>query len=236
MLIIGGSRGIGAALARLAAGGYNVAFTYNHSAERARELEDELKEKGSVKAIFCDAESENSIASAVASAIARFGKIDTLVYCSGISQNKLFTDITLSEWRKMFAVNLDGAFLCAREACKDMISRQCGSIVFITSIWGETGGSTETHYSASKAGLIGLCKSLAKELAPSGIRVNCVSPGAIDTDMMKEYSPDERAAFIEEIPLGRLGLADEAAKAILYLDGAEYITGEVLRINGGYLI
>ena len=164
--------------------------------------------------------------------------VDAIVNNAGVSSSGLFVDISESEWDEMFAINTKGAFLVTKSFLPDMLSRQRGSIVNISSIWGETGAAAEVCYSASKAALIGMTKALAKELAPSGIRVNCVCPGCIDTDMNKCYSDEERAAIAEDIPLGREGTVEEAAHAIEFLssDAASYITGQVIGVNGGWYI
>ena len=234
ILVTGGSRGIGEAVVRAAAGNYNVAFTYLHSEQRAKALEAELNSKfGGVAAIKCDVSSPQSVGEAVAEAKKRFKRIDILVNNAGMSKNGLLIDTTPNEWRALMSVNLDGAFYAIREVLPDMLSRGEGAIVNVSSVWGVQGGSYEVAYSASKAALIGLTKALAKEVAPMGIMVNAVAPGAIDTDMMKRYTRDEVTALIEEhIPAGRLGNPSEVAAAILFLAGQPYITGQVLGVDG----
>ena len=157
---------------------------------------------------------------------------------AGIAQQKLFTDITPEEWQRMLDVNLTGAFNLCQLALPGMICRKAGRILTVSSMWGQTGGSCEVHYSAAKAGLIGLTKALAKEEGPSGITVNCVAPGVIDTDMMASFTAEDKAALAEETPVGRLGTAEEVAKLLLYLAGedAGYITGQVFGVNGGLVI
>lgn len=236
VLVTGGSRGIGKAVVEKLTGKYNVAFTYFESKIQAENIVDNLKNKGAVCAFKCDVRNKNSVNETLKAVKLRFSKIDFLVNCAGIAEDKLFTEITTEEWENMLAVNLNGTFFWCQAVLPEMISRQTGAIVNIASIWGETGASMETHYSVSKAAVIGLTKSLAKEVAPSFIRVNAVSPGAIDTDMMKIYNQDEINSFTEEIPLGRIGRAEEVASAVEFLLENEYITGEILRINGGYLI
>jgi 3-oxoacyl-[acyl-carrier protein] reductase len=230
ILITGGSRGIGEAIVRLAVGKYRVAFTYNNSAEKAQEL---AREVGAT-AYKCDVSSSAQVERVVAQIKADFGGIDLLVNNAGVAQDKLFQDITDEDWRKMMGVNLDGTFFVTRAVVPHMISREYGRIVNVSSMWGTDGASMETHYSASKAGVIGLTKALAKELAPTGITVNAVAPGAIDTDMMKTYTDDELKEFVAEIPFGRLGRPEEVAEAVMFLLSADYITGEVLSIRGGY--
>lgn len=235
ILITGGSRGIGEAAVRAAADKFNVAFTYFKNKNRAHSLENELKAYG-IKAFFCDVSDPESVKECVRAVTARFSRIDVLVNNAGVADDKLLTDLTDDDWKRIMSVNLDGAFYMTREILPGMIAKKEGAIINVASMWGETGASMESCYSASKAGLIGLTKALAKELAPSNITVNAVSPGAIDTDMMKVYSPDETAALCEEIPLGRLGAPDEVAEAILFLARAKYVTGQILGVNGGYLI
>ena len=166
------------------------------------------------------------------------GRVDVLVSNAGIAQQKLFTDITPEEWQRMLDVNLTGAFNLCQLALPGMIRRKAGRILTVSSMWGQTGGSCEVHYSAAKAGLIGLTKALAKEEGPSGITVNCVAPGVIDTDMMASFTAEDKAALAEETPVGRLGTAEEVAKLLLYLAGedAGYITGQVFGVNGGLVI
>ena len=165
-------------------------------------------------------------------------QVDVLVSNAGIAQQKLFTDITPEEWQRMLDVNLTGAFNLCQLALPGMIRRKAGRILTVSSMWGQTGGSCEVHYSAAKAGLIGLTKALAKEEGPSGITVNCVAPGVIDTDMMASFTAEDKAALAEETPVGRLGTAEEVAKLLLYLAGedAGYITGQVFGVNGGLVI
>ena len=166
------------------------------------------------------------------------GRVDVLVCNAGIAQQKLFTDITPEEWQRMLDVNLSGAFHLCQLALPGMIRRKAGRILTVSSMWGQTGGSCEVHYSAAKAGLIGLTKALAKEEGPSGITVNCVAPGVIDTDMMAAFTAEDKAALAEETPVGRLGSADEVAQLLVFLAGesAGYITGQVFGVNGGLVI
>lgn len=230
ILITGGSRGIGEAIVRLASSKYRVAFTYNTSAQRALALSQEV----GAKAYKCDVSASDQVESVIAEIKRDFGGIDLLVNNAGIAQDKLFQDITDEDWRKMMGVNLDGTFFVTRAVVPDMISKGYGRIVNVSSMWGTDGASMETHYSASKAGVIGLTKALSKELAPTGITVNAVAPGAIDTDMMKTYTDEELKEFVSEIPFGRLGKPEEVAEAVMFLLSADYITGEVLSIRGGY--
>lgn len=235
ILITGGSRGIGQAMVRkFANGGYNVAFTYKSSVDAAEEL---AKETGSL-AIMADSASEKEIAAAVAKAGKALGGIDVLINNAGISSYSLLQDLTLSEWNECIAVNLTSAFLYSREVIPYMLKNHEGRIINITSIWGLVGASCEVHYSTAKAGLIGFTKALAKELGPSGITVNAIAPGVIETDMNAHLSDDDLKALEVETPIGRIGKADEIASAALYLanEGSSFITGEVLNISGGIVI
>lgn len=235
IFITGGARGIGEAVVKEAAGKYNVSFTYNSSKDRALALEDELNQKyGGVLAVQCDVSCEDSVKNAVACAKKRFGKIDVLVNNAGISSSKLFIDTSYAEWKRTFAVNVDGAFFATNAVLEDMLSRGNGAIVNVSSVWGVKGASMEVAYSASKAAIIGFTKALAKEVAPSNVRVNAVAPGAIDTDMMKVYTEQEVQELCQDsIPLGRLGTPKEVASAILFLAQNEYVTGTVLEVTAG---
>lgn len=236
IFITGGSRGIGEAIVRKSVGRYNVAFSYNSGGDRARALVEELKDKGSVFSVQCDVSDSESVKSTAAAVIKRFGAIDVLVNNAGIARADLLQDVTDAEWREIFSVNCDGAFYMTRAVLPQMISRKSGTIVNVASMWGQCGGAGESAYSASKGAVIGFTKALAKELAPSGITVNAVSPGAVDTDMMKCYPESDIFALCEEIPLGRLALPAEIADAVLYLASADYVTGQVLGVNGGMVI
>ena len=236
VLISGGDRGIGAAAARaFYAAGYRVAVLYHSNAEAAAALEAELP---GITAVQCDVASRASCELAFRAAEQALGRVDVLVSNAGIAQQKLFTDITPEEWQHMLDVNLTGAFHLCQLALPGMIRRKAGRILTVSSMWGQTGGSCEVHYSAAKAGLIGLTKALAKEEGPSGITVNCVAPGVIETDMMAAFTAEDKAALAEETPVGRLGTADEVAKLLVFLAGedAGYITGQVFGVNGGLVI
>mgnify|MGYP003171370892 FL=1 len=236
VLISGGDRGIGAAAARaFYKAGYRVAVLYHTNADAAAALEQELP--GCI-AVQCDVASRASCEVAFRAAEQALGRVDVLVSNAGIAQQKLFTDITPDEWQHMLDVNLSGAFHLCQLALPGMIRRKAGRILTVSSMWGQTGGSCEVHYSAAKAGLIGLTKALAKEEGPSGITVNCVAPGVIDTDMMAAFTAEDKAALAEETPVGRLGSADEVAQLLVFLAGesAGYITGQVFGVNGGLVI
>ena len=222
VLITGGVRGIGKSVAMVfAQKGYRVCVTYSQDEESALQARQEGFEvyKAEVVALF-----------------KTVGKVDVLVNNAGVSLIKQIQDTTYEEYNRLMSVNVGGAFLCAREASKGMIDRQSGLIINVSSVWGEVGGSCESVYSASKAALIGFTKALAKELGWSGIRVNCVSPGVIQTKMNAHFSKEEMDALQEEIPMGRLGQGEDVAKAILFLEENEYVTGIDLPINGGFSI
>ena len=236
VLISGGDRGIGAAAARaFYRQGYRVAVLYHSNADAAAVLEKELP---GVMAVQCDVASRASCELAFRTAEQALGHVDVLVSNAGIAQQKLFTDIAPEEWQRMLDVNLTGAFNLCQLALPGMIRRKNGRILTVSSMWGQTGGSCEVHYSAAKAGLIGLTKALAKEEGPSGITVNCVAPGVIETDMMAAFTAEDKAALAEETPVGRLGSADEVAELLVFLAGenAGYITGQVFGVNGGLVI
>lgn len=239
-VITGASGGIGAATARrLAAEGFRLVLGYCRSREKAEALCRELRAAGGEAVTFrADITRPAEAAALIDHAVAEYGHLDVLINNAGIAQIKLFTDITHEEWRQMFAANVDGVYYCCRAAVPHLVRQHSGAIVNVSSIWGLCGASCETHYSAAKAAVIGFTQALAKELAPSGVTVNCVAPGAIDTEMNAHLSPEERRALEEEIPLGRMGTPEEAAAAIAFLAGedARYFTGQVLSPNGGIVI
>ena len=235
VLITGGSRGIGADMVyRFARDGYAVAFVYHKAHEAAASV---AREAGAF-AICADISMPDEARRAVAEAKEKLGHIDVLINNAAVAGFRLFTDITDEEWNRFIGVNLSGAFYLSRAVLPDMISRKSGSIINISSMWGQVGASCEVHYSAAKAGLIGLTKALAKEVGPSGIRVNCIAPGVIDTEMNAVLQEDDRRALIEETPLMRLGTPADVAAAALFLagEGASFITGQVLGVNGGFVI
>ena len=240
VIITGASGGIGSAATILfAEKGWNVVMNYYRSGEAAKLLASSLASRGySVFPIYADVSDRSHVERMVYEAERRYGKIDALVNNAGISQQKLFTDITDSDFQKMLDVNLKGPFLCSQCVLPVMIHHKSGKIVNVSSVWGVTGGSCEVHYSASKAGLIGMTKALAKEVAPSGIQVNCVAPGIIETPMNNNLTPDELSAFVDEIPLGRMGEASEVAELIYFLcsESSDYITGQVISQDGGIAI
>ena len=240
VLITGASRGIGRATAlRFAREGYNIVINYLRSVDAAYNLLHELQDYP-CNAILIQADITNrvQVRGMVSQSLTQFGAIDVLVNNSGIAQQKLFTDITEDEWNNMFDVNVKGAFHCCQFVLPDMIPRKEGRIINVSSMWGITGASCEVHYSASKAAVIGLTKALAKEVGPSGITVNCVAPGVIDTDMNACLRPEDLAALREETPLGRLGRPEDIANLIYYLasEQASFITGQVIGADGGFVI
>lgn len=232
--VTGGSRGIGAEVVRALAPRCNVAFSYRSSEREARALEEELAAYGGVKAFFCDVSDAESVRAAERAVRERFGGADMLVNCAGVSSRGLFQDIADAEWRRTFDVNCDGAFYVTRAFLPYMIEKKRGSIVNVSSVWGVVGGACEAAYSASKAALVGMTLALAKEVAPSGVTVNAVAPGAVDTDMMKCYSAAELEEIRGSIPLGRMARPDEIASAVVFLLEHGYVTGQVLTVDGGF--
>lgn len=228
VLVTGGTRGIGKSIAlAFLKKGYRVCVTYSKDEVSARQAQAEGLE------VYC---ADVSVETAVKDVFQKLGKIDILVNNAGVALIKQIQDVEYEEFQRLMSVNVGGAFLCAREAARYMISEQSGLIVNISSVWGEVGGSCESVYSASKAALIGFTKALAKELGWSGIRVNSVSPGVIDTPMNAHFSKEEVDALVEEIPMGRIGRGEDVANAVLYLEENEYVTGIDIPINGGFSI
>ena len=241
VLITGASRGIGAACARrFARDGWKVAVHYYKSEAGALALAEELRAAGAEAVpVRGDLSDPAQAARAVEGAQAALGHLDAMVCNAGVALPvQLLTDNTDDQWRRVMGTDLDGVFFTLRAAIPGMVSRKRGAIVTVSSMWGVTGGSCEAPYSAAKAGVIGLTKALAKELGPSGIRVNCVAPGAIETDMTAFLTPEDRAALAGEAPLGRMGAPEEVAEAVRFLAGEEarFITGQVLRVDGGMVI
>ena len=229
VVITGGSRGIGAACVRLfAARGNTVSFLYEKEHEAAQAVACET----GARAICCDVADEQ----AVRRAFAGLGGVDVLVNNAGICHYGLISQITPDEWRRIFAVNVDGAFYCIRAALPSMLARQSGAIVNISSMWGQVGASCEAAYSATKGALIALSKALAKELGPSHIRVNAVAPGVIQTDMCTNIAHEVLESLREDTPIERLGTPDDIAQAVAYLADAPFVTGQVLGVSGGFVI
>lgn len=239
-VVTGASRGIGAAIAKeLSVRGYRVAVCYHTGKQQAQELCETLVEQGKTAAPFwLDVRSEDSVKALFTEVREQLGEPALLVNNAGIARQKLFTDLTAQDWDDMMASTVRGAFLCTREALPGMIRRKWGRVVNISSMWGQVGASCEVDYSAAKAAVIGMTKALAKEVAPSGITVNAVAPGAVDTDMLACFSKEEKEALAQETPLERLGTPADIAKAVCFLcsEDAAFITGQVLGVNGGFVI
>ena len=235
VMIVGGSRGIGAAaVRRFTAAGDRVVFTYHKS-----ELEaDALRQETGATPVRCDVKFSNSVKIAVDKAISVMGGIDVLVCCAGIADFGLITDLDDARWNEIIDTDLNGVFYCVRNVLPGMISRKSGAIITVSSMWGQVGASCEVAYSTAKAGVIGLTKALAKEVGPSGIRVNCVSPGMIDTEMNANVSPESVKEIADETPLDRIGRPEEVADAIFYLasEASSFVTGQVIGVNGGLVV
>lgn len=234
-LVTGGSRGIGAAcVRRLTADGCRVAFCYQSNENAAKAL---AEETGAL-AIPCDVSDPEQVERLIDTALEQFCQLDILLCNAGVAWQGLTQDMTTEDYRRVMATDLDGVFYCCRAALKPMLRQKSGRIITLSSMWGQVGGSCEVAYSAAKAGVIGLTKALAKEVAPSGITVNCVSPGVIDTDMVKPLGAETLADLAREIPLGRLGTAEDVAGCVSFLCSEEgsYLTGQVLAPNGGLVI
>jgi len=230
-LVTGGARGIGAAICRaLTADGWNLRIHYHTSEQQAQALAAEL----GCSAIRADVRNLADVQAMFQTA----GPIDLLVNNAGISTYGLFPDMSPAVWRDLFAVNVDGVFHCTQCALPHMFREKRGGIINVASIWGITGASCEAAYAATKAAVIGLSKSLAKELGPSGIRVNCIAPGAIQTEMLAVLTPEDLAEIRAETPLGTLGTPEDVAHLVSYLasEQARFVTGQVISPNGGLMI
>ena len=229
IVITGGSRGIGAAaVERFAAQGHRVYFLYekNHEAAQA------VAEKTGATAICCDV----ADGKAVKAAFAQIGDVDVLICNAGMMWFGLMSMMDEDAWDRIFNVNVKGIYNCVNAAMPAFLNKHAGCIVTVSSMWGQVGASCEAAYSATKGAIIALTKALAKELGPSGIRVNCVAPGVILTDMCASVDPEVLAEMAEETPVGRNGKPEDVAKAFAYLADADFITGQVLPVNGGYVI
>jgi len=228
ILITGASRGIGKEISeRLSEKGYNILANYNKT---------EIKSKENIEVYKADVSKREEVKEMVKYCLEEFGQIDILINNAGISEIKMFQDITEGDWDKMMNVNLKGTFNVTQEVLPNMIKNKNGCIINISSIWGITGASCETHYSVSKAGIIGLTKALAKELGPSGIRVNAIAPGAVTTDMNKNVTAEEWKIIKEETPLQKIGRPVDVVRCIEWLIEDEFTTGQVISPNGGLVI
>ena len=228
-LVTGSSRGIGAAVTeRLAAAGWEVIVHYNESEAQALALAERL----GTRAIRADVTHPEEVDALFREA----GPVDLLVCNAGVADYGLFTDVTEERWSHILGVNTDGVYRCCRHAIPHMVREKAGNIILISSVWGVYGASCEAAYSASKAALVGLTKALAKELGPSGVRVNCIAPGVIETDMLAQFDFADREALKEETPLGRLGHPSDVAELAAFLasDKTSFITGQIIGCDGGF--
>ena len=229
VLITGGSRGIGAAAVALFAGrGDRVTFLY----EKEHAAAEAVAAKTGARAICCDVADPEAVRAAVAAA----GDIDILICNAGICHYGLMSMTDEAQWDRLFAVNVKGIYNCVNAAMSGFLKKQSGCIITVSSMWGQVGSSCEVAYSATKGAVIAMTKALAKELGPSGIRVNCVAPGVILTDMCTNVDPETLEELREETPVGRNGTPEDVAKAFGYLADAEFVTGQVLGVNGGFII
>lgn len=229
IVITGASRGIGAAaVRRFRARGDRVIFFYRESHEAAEALAAET----GAEAVCCDVADE----AAVKEAFSKIERVDVLINNAGIAHYGLISDISSEQWHRLFAINVDGIFHTVRAALPKMLKTHSGCVINVSSMWGQVGASCECAYSATKGAVLALSKALAQELGPSGIRVNAIAPGVIDTDMCANLDSETKAALADETPLCRLGTADDVAQAMLYLADADFVTGQVLAVNGGFVI
>ncbi len=240
VLITGASRGIGKAEAeKFARQGYQVIANFNRSEKEMKTFSDSMQKQGlALIPIQADVSNAEETQKMVDETLRQFGHIDVLICNAGIARQGLLTDFTPEDWRMMMSVNLDSVFYCCRAALPSMIRRQKGCIITTSSIWGITGASCEVPYSAAKAGVIGLTKALAKEAGPSGIRVNCIAPGVIDTQMNGNLTAEVLEELREETPLCQIGTPEQIADCAYFLaeDAASFLTGQVISPNGGFLI
>ncbi len=235
-LITGGTKGIGKAVAlEFLKQGYEVVLNYHSDERSALATQDEFNMLGYCPVLLrADVSDELQVRQMFKELFGIYEKLDVLVNNAGISLVRVIQDTAACDWDKIFNVNVKGVFLCSKAVVDRMIGNGGGSIINVSSIWGEVGASCEVAYSASKGAVIAFTKALSKELAPSKVRVNCVSPGVIDTEMNSHLTGDEMQGLIEQIPAGRIGYPEDVAKACLYLAEADYVTGEVLSVGGGF--
>ncbi len=236
ILVTGGSRGIGRAIVeKFAQSGYNTILNYNKSEYAAIDIAKQYK---NIEIFKANISKPKDVEAMINFTIEKFGQIDVLINNAGISSNCLLQDLSLEEWNKLFEVNVTGTFLVTKEVLPYMISKKCGKIINISSVWGLVGASTEVAYSASKAAIIGFTKALAKEVGPSNINVNAIAPGIVMTDMVSNLTVNEFEQIRSEIPLGKIGSTQDIANTAFYLssDEASYITGQIISPNGGWVI
>jgi len=239
-LITGASRGIGASCAKLLAqNGYNVAINYCRSFDEAQQVKKDILSNGGVAEIYCaDVSDAKAVDLMIKEVTKRFGKIDLLVCNAGVAHTGLLIDTTENDFDKIINVNVKGTFNVCKSVLPFFLDRREGNIICISSIWGQTGGSCEVVYSASKSAIIGFTKALAKEVGLMGVRVNCICPGVIETDMLNNLTQDDKIDLAEQTPLNRLGTPKDIANTVLFLASPEssFITGQIIGVNGGFLI
>ncbi len=240
VLVTGATGGIGKAIVTaFARAGYNVALHTFSKMQKAEALCTELSQNFGIKAVaVCADISKKSEVDAMMKEVSSvFGGVDVLVNNAGISQIKMLCDVAEDEWDRMFDVNVKGAYLCTNAVTNYMVHNKWGRIVNISSVWGVAGASCEVHYSASKSALVGFTKALSKEFAPSGITVNCVCPGLIDTEMNRHLSNEELSDIVADIPVGRIGLPEDVANAVMFFadEKNSYVTGQTLNVDGGWI-
>lgn len=237
-LVTGSSRGIGAAVAAaLSRAGWAVCINYLEREDKAKALAETLRQEGGQAIVHQADVSDRAAVFAMVERIEKeLGPVSLLVNNAGIAKQQQFQDIEPETWQRLFAVNLGGCFNCSQAVLPHMLHEHAGCIVNISSIWGQHGASCEAAYSSTKHAIIGLTRSLSAELALSGIRVNCVAPGVIDTDMVQVLGQETLEELAREIPLGRLGRPEEIARMVLELAENPYITGQVITVDGGFLI
>ena len=237
-LVTGSARGIGAAIIEeLASAGYDCVINYLTSERDAYELNEKIK-KYNVRSLVikCDVSKEEEVNDMFCQIEKELGGVDILINNAGIAHYGLISQISDAEWDRLFSVNVGGIYRCVKAVLPAMLQKQSGCILNLSSMWGQVGASCEVAYSASKGAVIAMTKALAKELGPSGIRVNCVCPGVILTDMTRCIGEDALSELAEETPLGRNGTPEDVAAALLYLAQADFITGQILPVNGGFVI
>lgn len=238
ILVTGGSRGIGASMVKLLAlDGYKVILNYNKSEDCAKRIKEELEEENvNIDIIKADVTKKSEISYMVDKIIENYGRIDVLINNAGISQEKVFLDLSDEDWQNIIEANLNSTYYCTKKVLPYMLKNKEGCIINISSIWGVTGGSCEVGYSTTKAAINGFTKALAKEMGPSNIRINCIAPGIIDTDMNKNLNKEDIEKIKEEIPLNRIGKTEDIAKCAKWLIEDDYTTGQIINVNGGWFI